>query len=205
MMPGDAGYVVGNAGPFPLEAQPRSLAKRHQFLLAENDLDDRCAVGVFSQIGGSVIVEHRHAVENAVTRRDARRLADGGLIVDDVHQRHAIEDDVEGAVGVGQPGRVGHLEGRRRDSSCGRVRSWHRSSRCRCTRGRWKQGGEYLGIVTAAAADLEQARIGMPVAATASAAILKSQSRLAALHGGDQAFIGAFLPRDGARGEPSGG
>ena len=49
-----------------------------------------------------MIVKHRHGVEDAIVRRDAGGLADRCLIVDDVHQRYAVEDDVERAVRVRQ-------------------------------------------------------------------------------------------------------
>jgi hypothetical protein len=50
MLPGCSGYVAGNAGPFVLKTQSRSLTKRHQFLLAENNFDDWCTIRVFSQV-----------------------------------------------------------------------------------------------------------------------------------------------------------
>ena len=181
-------YVIGDARPFALEAKPGVVAQRHQFLLAEDDLDDGRPVGEFSQVSrfGVARTPARYAGCNSAPRGTGS-FADRRVIIDDVHQRHAVEDDVERIVGVGQPGRVGDLE-------CGRriTRTGARDHRfgivdAGIAHAARNEIGEHFRIIAAAAADLEQAGRGDAGGRDGLRGDPEIEPRFAVLHVGNQA------------------
>jgi len=79
-------------------------------LLAEDDFDHRRAVSVFPQNVVRWLSKTGTVAKcNSVPRR-ARPRECGG-VVDDMHQRHAIEGDIETRILVRKPGRIGDFEG----------------------------------------------------------------------------------------------
>src|SRR5882757_11356364 len=102
-----------------------------------------------------MVKEHRYGVKNAIAGGDARGLTDNGRIIDDVHQRHAVEDDVECAGGIRQPDSVGNLEGRQRRTGASPGDHDVRVIDARVTDATGEQRGKYIRIIAATTADIE--------------------------------------------------
>jgi hypothetical protein len=194
-------HIVRDARPFRLEPQPRIVAQRQQLLFAEDELDDGCTVGVFSQESRSIIVKHRHGVKYAKARCDARRLGDRRVIIDDMHQRYAVEDDVESGIRLRQPGSVAQVKSGRRIVRAGTVDHRLRIIYARIADAVGKQRGKYLRIPAAAAANLEQARMRDGGCSYGFGRDPKTDPRFAAFHVGDQPPVSAFLSRCRAGGK----
>src|SRR2546428_187960 len=96
VMPRVVVYVVGDAGPFALQAKSSISAQRNQFLLVKDDLNDRGAISVFCQERRFEITKNRNSVKDAGTFSDACGFADNRLIIDDVHKRNAVEGNFKG-------------------------------------------------------------------------------------------------------------
>ncbi len=86
-MPGRLEHVVRQAIPVLQQGQSGFAAEIEKFRLFEYDLDHPRSIGILLQEHGRTIVgENRHVMENAVALGDPRGFADGGGVIQDVHQ-----------------------------------------------------------------------------------------------------------------------
>src|ERR1700733_9959408 len=141
-----------------------------------------------------MVKKHRYGVKNAMALRDTRGLADNGRIIDDVHQRHAVEDDVECAGGIGQPGSVSDLEGDQRRTGASPDNHGVRIINARVTDAAGEQRGKYIRVIATAAADIEDARVRDARRGDGFRRDLEVEARLAVRHGCKPVLIGVTLP-----------
>src|ERR1700730_17812261 len=119
-----------------------------------------------------------------------------------MHQRYAVEDDIESIISVRQPGRVANFKSGRGRAGAGAGDHGLRIVDASVGDPAGKYGGKHFPIAAAAAADLQQTWMLDPSCAYGFRGDLEIDPRFAALHGRNQSAVSAVLLRSPARGEP---